>query len=36
MAIDGLTVIVNKENTWAQCMTVEELNTMWAPKLRTS
>ena len=32
VAIDGLTVIVNKENTWAQCMTVEELNTMWAPE----
>ncbi len=32
VAIDGLTVIVNKENSWAQCMTVEELNTMWAPE----
>ncbi len=32
VAIDGLTVIVNKDNTWAQCMTVEELNTMWAPE----
>ena len=30
--IDGLTVIVNKDNTWVQCMTVEELNTMWAPE----
>ena len=32
VAIDGLTVIVNKDNTWTQCMTVEELNTMWAPE----
>lgn len=30
-AIDGLTVIVNKDNTWVQCMTVDELHTMWAP-----
>ncbi len=32
VAIDGLTVIVNSANTWTQCMTVEELNTMWAPE----
>ena len=32
VAIDGLTVIVNKDNTWTQCMTVEELHTMWAPE----
>ena len=32
VAIDGLTVIVNKDNTWVQCMTVEELQTMWAPE----
>jgi len=32
VAIDGLTVIANKGNTWAQCMTVEELHTMWAPE----
>ena len=32
VAIDGLTVIVNQDNTWSQCMTVEELNTMWAPE----
>lgn len=31
VAIDGVTVIVNTDNTWAQCMTVDELNTMWAP-----
>ena len=32
VAVDGLTVIVNPDNTWAQCMTVDELNTMWAPE----
>jgi phosphate transport system substrate-binding protein len=31
VANDALTVIVNKENDWAKCLTVEELNTMWAP-----
>ncbi len=31
VAVDGLTVVVNKENTWAKCLTVAELNTMWSP-----
>ena len=31
VAIDGLTVIANKNNTWAQCITIEELDTMWGP-----
>ena len=31
VAVDGLTVVVNKENTWAKCLTVPELNTMWSP-----
>ena len=31
VAIDGLTVITNKDNTWAQCMTIEELDKMWGP-----
>ncbi|WP_163194505.1 PstS family phosphate ABC transporter substrate-binding protein [Clostridium thermarum] len=29
IAFDGLTVVINKENTWATDMTVEELNMMW-------
>lgn len=29
---DGLSVVVNPENDWAQCLTVEQLNTMWAPE----
>lgn len=31
IAVDGLTVVVNKENTWAKCLTVAELKTMWSP-----
>ena len=31
VANDALTVIVNTENDWAQCLTVEELNKIWAP-----
>lgn len=29
VAYDALTVVVNPENTWAEQMTVEQLNTMW-------
>lgn len=29
VAFDALTVVVNAENDWAQCMTVEELQTAW-------
>jgi phosphate transport system substrate-binding protein len=31
VAIDALTVVVNPENDWATCLTVEQLNTMWSP-----
>ena len=31
VAADALTVVVNKENTWATCLTVEELAKIWAP-----
>lgn len=31
IAIDGLTVAVNPENTWATCLTVEELKTIYGP-----
>ena len=31
VAVDALTVVVNKENTWATCLTVEELAAIWAP-----
>lgn len=32
MANDGLSVVVNPENTWAQCLTVEQLAKIWGPK----
>ncbi|NET52603.1 MAG: PstS family phosphate ABC transporter substrate-binding protein [Merismopedia sp. SIO2A8] len=32
VAYDGLTIVVNPENEWAQCMTVEQLNAMWSPE----
>jgi phosphate transport system substrate-binding protein len=31
VANDALTVVVNPENTWADCLSVEELNKIWAP-----
>lgn len=31
VAADALTVVVHPENDWAQCMTVDELNAIWAP-----
>lgn len=30
VAYDGISVVVNKDNTWAKTITVEELNKMWA------
>src|SRR5262245_9363119 len=31
VAYDGLTVIINPANTWAEAMTVRELKTLWEP-----
>lgn len=31
VAFDGLTVVVNPQNTWAQCLTVAELKRIWEP-----
>ncbi len=31
VALDGITVVVNKDNTWAQTMTTEELKKLWEP-----
>ena len=31
VAADALTVVVNPENDWAQCLTIAELNLMWEP-----
>jgi phosphate transport system substrate-binding protein len=32
IAIDGLAVMVNPQNTWADYLTVEELNMIWKPE----
>ncbi|HSO65684.1 MAG TPA: phosphate ABC transporter substrate-binding protein PstS family protein [Ornithinibacter sp.] len=32
VANDALTVVANKDNTFLKCLTVEELNTLWAPE----
>lgn len=31
IAYDGLTLVINKQNTWAKNLTVAELKTMWEP-----
>ena len=31
IAYDGLAVMVNPSNTWAECITTKELATLWAP-----
>jgi phosphate transport system substrate-binding protein len=31
VANDGIAVVVNKENDWATCLTVEQLNKIWGP-----
>lgn len=31
VANDGLAVVVNIDNDWAECLTIEQLNTIWAP-----
>ena len=32
VAIDGLTVTVNPDNDFVQCLTVQDLHTMWSPE----
>lgn len=31
VANDAISIVVNKDNTWAECLTVAELNAMWKP-----
>jgi len=31
VANDGIAIVVNKSNTWANCLTVQQLNEMWKP-----
>ena len=32
VANDALTLVINKDNDWATCLTVEQLKTIWEPK----
>ena len=36
VANDALTVVVNKDNDWATCLTVDQLKTIWAPGSKVS
>jgi phosphate transport system substrate-binding protein len=31
VANDGITLVVNKQNTWAKCLTVDQLKKIWEP-----
>jgi phosphate transport system substrate-binding protein len=36
VATDALTVVVNSENDWVDCLTVEQLQAIWEPKSKVS
>ncbi|MFV2100956.1 PstS family phosphate ABC transporter substrate-binding protein [Micromonospora sp. LOL_024] len=36
VANDALTVVVNKENTWADCLTVDQLKKIWEPNSKVA
>ncbi len=36
IALDGLTVVVNNENDFVDCITIEELETMWEPEAQST
>jgi phosphate transport system substrate-binding protein len=36
VANDGIAVVVNKENDWATCLTVEQLKQIWEPKSKVT
>jgi phosphate transport system substrate-binding protein len=36
VANDALTVVVNKENTWATCLTVDQLKKIWEPNSKVA
>jgi phosphate transport system substrate-binding protein len=36
VANDGIAVVVNKGNTWATCLTVDQLKRIWEPKSKVS
>ena len=36
IATDALTVVVNPENTWAKCLTTDQLKAIWAPNSKVT
>ncbi len=36
VALDAITVVINPANTWAQCLTVEQLKKLWEPNSTVS
>jgi phosphate transport system substrate-binding protein len=36
VANDGISVVVNKKNTWAECLTVDRLKAIWEPNSKVS
>jgi phosphate transport system substrate-binding protein len=32
VANDGISIVVNNDNTWAKCLTVDQLKTIWEPR----
>ena len=36
VANDGISVVVNKDNTWAKCLTVEQLKAIWEPQSKVA
>ncbi|MEA5465936.1 PstS family phosphate ABC transporter substrate-binding protein [Leptothoe sp. PORK10 BA2] len=32
VAFDGLSIVTNPANDWAQCLTIDQLKTMWSPE----
>lgn len=32
VAIDGITITVNPQNTWANCLTIDQLRALWQPE----
>lgn len=36
IAFDGISVVVHRENSWARCMTIDELRRLWQPSAEGS
>lgn len=35
VALDGISILVNPQNNWAQCLTLDELKAIWRPESKT-